>query len=291
MGEEYEVSDEAWQTAKDAVVEGVLSGKPSKDYKTAVSRFETGLWERVELDGLYECESCVDQGVWIQNHKVPKGFDLLEHRDDSEINEERLSQLEDGASPTQDEYLTFLRLWLICNSDDPDCDIIPAFGIYLLTHSDGRQCFFLSMNTGYAFTEINEWIEGYFPDVEDAQAYLRENGFIDCDKNDEAAVHQFIKKHLPTSAKLPNITDKEQILLNREKSENPPMGEREMNIRYTFVNRHPKTIRVREQLGIETSEELLNLPITEQLKWLEDYRRLYQEDESLEDDSVIESNE
>jgi phage gp29-like protein len=72
------------------------------------------------------------------------------------------------------------------------------------------------MTKGTSFTEITEWIEGYFSCVEDARIYLRETGYIGDEFNEETT-QEFIREHLPTSTNLPNTTDTERLLLDRER--------------------------------------------------------------------------
>ena len=211
MSEVSEIDDEAWQAAKDAIVDGVLNEMPPEDFSDAIEVFDKGLWER---GGITEDDSYIDLGVWLQNHKVPAGFDLLQYSGaDEKIEETRLSELENGASPTKDEYVAFLRMWLINNSEEADGDVFPSFCLYPITHTDGRQCYFLGMITGDALSGVDEWIEGYFQDLTASQAYLRASGSISYDLDNEEAVQRFINEHLPKSAELPNTTDIEQLRL------------------------------------------------------------------------------
>ena len=193
MNNEHKIDDDEWQSAKDIIVESVLGGKYSKNYEVAKADFKYGLEER---DGPNQDESVVDIGAWISKDDVPDKFDKDEFENYlDELDEGRLKAIEDGASPTHEEFISVLRSWLVSNSEDPAGNCISAYGIYPLVHSNGNQCFFLSTITGYSMS-YSQRIDGFFSDIVSAFGYLRKNGFVCADCDDENSVEEFINEHL-----------------------------------------------------------------------------------------------
>ena len=189
MAREYEIDDESWQTAKDTIVECVLGGNNSKDLDDAKRSFEWGLEER---DGPDQEESVVEIGAWISKDSVPDEFDKDEfefYLDD--FDDERLSALQNGASPTRDEFSGILVDWLSRECEFQEGDCIRTYGIYPLVHSDGKQCFFIGTISGYSMSYTDR-IEGYSLDTKSAMNTLRKTGFICADSDNEGDIRRFI---------------------------------------------------------------------------------------------------
>jgi hypothetical protein len=193
MNTELEIGDERWQMARDIIVESVISGNFPKKYEAAKSDFEYGLEER---DGPNHDESVVDIGAWISSDAVPNKFDLDVF--DSclgWLDEERADAIENGASPTQEEFSLILENWLSDICEFQESAYFDAFGVYPLVHSNGKQCFFIVTMSGYSMS-YSESVLGYFSDIELAHGHLRQNGLICADVDDNKVVMKFVEKCL-----------------------------------------------------------------------------------------------
>jgi hypothetical protein len=159
MNNDFEISDEALQTAIDVIVHAMLNEKFAKNFEPAKGDFEYGLEER---GGPNQDESVVDIGAWIPIGSVPDKFDADEFEDYlDEFDAERLKAIESGVSPTHEEFVAVLRSWLVQNSENQDGHCIASYGVYPLIHSNGSRCYFLSTLSGYSMS-YSEHIEGFF---------------------------------------------------------------------------------------------------------------------------------
>jgi hypothetical protein len=170
------------QKIVDDVVDGTLKNTLSD---TILEQF---IKESSFYDDLYTNNE-TELTSWIRFHDVFDRDELpywdsyynLEDFRETEISEVQLKEFSNGRAPNDEEYYSFLRMWVRLAFDNFNFADLPMAAISFLTHSDGRTCAVLVASTeggqgGWTFEEV---FEGLFQTKEDAILYLKENGIIE----------------------------------------------------------------------------------------------------------------
>jgi hypothetical protein len=99
---------------------------------------------------------------------------LAEH-----VSDERLDALWNGAEPTNEERQLYREIVIEqVEQSNFDADVIPAYGIYRLTHTDGREVFAVETVIGYSFSGVHETLRGIFSSADDALKDLATLGHV-----------------------------------------------------------------------------------------------------------------
>jgi hypothetical protein len=95
------------------------------------------------------------------------------------VSDDRLDALRKRAEPTEDERQAY-RSRVIAQVEDgnDDADVIPGYGVYRLTHTDGREVFALVTVTGYSFSGVENRLPGLFGSMHDALKDLSNLGHV-----------------------------------------------------------------------------------------------------------------
>ena len=101
--------------------------------------------------------------------------------------ESRLTMLEEGEAPTDEEVKLFREVWLdaMLLEGEADADYIPGYIWHVLRHTDGRTCIAAILAKGYSFSGVEYKWFGFFMQVDDVYRALRSLGNLDVDRAEQ----------------------------------------------------------------------------------------------------------
>lgn len=129
-----------------------------------------------QLDDLWE--DALDYGIWVRTVDLPY-VDPSKLADSELIEDEtRCDELRNGGEPTEAEQELFHEWWVESQLDgDEDADDIPGYALATVKDHNGNEGVALILRTGYSFSGINTWLEGFFGSREEAIQHMKNDGW------------------------------------------------------------------------------------------------------------------
>jgi hypothetical protein len=127
---------------------------------------------------LWEEYSCVRAGIWVRRADLP----LVESSDVLDLgvvnDKERISALENGDWPTQEEIKLYHDWWVKNQLEgENDADAVPAYALAPIDDEDGHSGVALVLCKGYSFSGIDIWLEDIFESEGAAMNYMHQRGW------------------------------------------------------------------------------------------------------------------
>ena len=156
----------------DEIIEGALSGD-REQFKHAASLYE----EKFSVEKFRE-EEAICLGILVPHSVLEFDADLAARFEEA-FPEDRLAELASGQEPTAEERALYRQLWIEqAEAGETDFDLVPAFRIHPLIHTDGRELFAVSTVFGYSFTGVYSTLHGFARSVEAALRGLEQLGVL-----------------------------------------------------------------------------------------------------------------
>lgn len=96
------------------------------------------------------------------------------------VGEDRLKELQDGKRPKRSEIKAYQETWIEkALRGNNDADLVPSYRTVEIKGRKGRKKIAIIMCSGYSFSGVSFWIEGFFSSYERADNYLNREGYVD----------------------------------------------------------------------------------------------------------------